>query len=404
VPGLLEHADDALADERLVLTDDDPDADRGSFPQRPAARKRGNPTSPSCALPLDLRAATREDRRMPFPAPEQYREMLDAAGAGGFALPAVNVTSTQTLNAAIEGLADAGADGILQVTSGGAAYFAGAPADPVLGARAFAAAARELAAAAPVHVAIHTDHVPAGRADGFLGPLLAASAERVRAGGGPLFHSHMFDGSALALEDNLRDAARWLEAARAVGSVLEVEVGVVGGAEDDVDAEGVDPERLYTTPADLLRTAAVLGTGERGRYLLAATFGNVHGAAPPGRVHLRPEILGEGQAALAREHPGARFDYVFHGSSGSTPAELQAAIRHGVVKVNLDTDAQYAFTRAVAGHVLDHREGILRVDGGPGDKRAFDPRAWGRKAEAAMAGRVAAAAEELGAAGRSLAR
>jgi fructose-bisphosphate aldolase class II len=325
--------------------------------------------------------------------------MIDAAAAGGYAYPAVNVTSTQTLNAAIAGFRDAGADGIVQVTSGGAAYWAGASGDPVLGARAFAAAARELAAAAPVFVALHTDHVPADRADAFLGPLLEASARRDP----PLFNSMMFDGSALPLEANLEAAARWLDRARAARVVLEVEVGVVGGAEDDVDATGVDRSLLYTTPEDLLRTAAVLGTGERGRYLLAATFGNAHGAHPVGSVELRPELLGEGQAALRAVHPGARFDYVFHGSSGSSAAELAAAVGHGVVKVNLDTDAQYAFSRAVAGHVLDHWAGMLRVDGGMGDKAAYDPRAWGRAAEAAMAARVAEAAHQLGAAGRSLA-
>jgi fructose-bisphosphate aldolase class II len=340
---------------------------------------------------------------MPLPTPDQYRAMLDAAAADRFAYPAVNVTSTQTLNAAIRGFAEAGADGIVQVTTGGASYLAGSAADPVLGARAFAAAAHELVTAAPVFVALHTDHVPAPKAEGFLRPLLAESATRVRAGGLPLFHSHMFDGSTLSLEDNLRASARWLHAAQAAHVVLEVEVGVVGGTEDDVDGRGADPEQLYTTTGDLLRTAEELGAGERGRYLLAATFGNAHGAHAPGHVRLRPEILRDGQEALGRVRPGARFDYVFHGSSGSTVAELHTAIGYGVVKVNLDTDAQYAFTRAVAGYVLDHWDGVLRLDGDLGDKRAYDPRAWGRKAEAAMAVRVAEAAEQLGAAGRSIA-
>jgi fructose-bisphosphate aldolase, class II len=339
---------------------------------------------------------------MPLPTPEQYRAMIDAAAAGGFAYPAVNVTSTQTLNAAIRGFADAGSDGIVQVTTGGAAYLSGPSGDPVLGARAFSAAARELMAAAPVLVALHTDHAPAEQAERFLGPLLAESAARVGAGDAPLFHSHMFDGSTLPLEDNLRASARWLGAAARADAVLEVEVGVVGGAEDDVDGTGVDPERLYTTPEDLLRTVEALGAGEQGRYLLAATFGNVHGAHPAGTVRLRPEILRDGQEALARVRPGARFDYVFHGSSGSSLAELREAVGYGVVKVNLDTDAQYAFTRAVAGHMLDNWERVLRLDGGLGDKRAYDPRAWGRKAEAAMARRVAEAAGELGSAGRSL--
>ena len=155
---------------------------------------------------------------------------------------------------------------------------------------------------------------------------------------------------------------------------------------------------------DLLKVAAALGTGERGRYLLAATFGNVHGIYAPGHVKLRPEILGEGQEALAAAHPGARFQYVFHGSSGSSDEDIRAAISHGVVKINIDSDTQYALTRAIADHVLVHYDGVLKVDGGIGNKKAYDPRAWGRAAEASMAERVSAACELFGSAGRSLSR
>jgi fructose-bisphosphate aldolase, class II len=339
---------------------------------------------------------------MPLPSPQQYAEMLDAAAAGGYAYPAVNVTSTQTLNAAIRGFADAGADGIVQVTTGGAEYLAGQGGEPAVGARALALAAHELAAAAPVRIALHTDHCPPELADRFLGPLLAESLRRKQAGAGPLFHSHMYDGSAQPLEANLSASARWLAACTEADAVLELECGVVGGAEDHVDATGVAPEKLYTTTADLMRTAAVLGTGERGRYLLAATFGNVHGVYAPGHVQLRPQVLADGQEALAAARPGARFAYVFHGASGSDPADVRAAIGHGVVKVNIDTEAQYAFTRAIADHMFGHYDGVLAVDGGLADKRAYDPRAWGRKAEAAMAARVAAVCELAGAAGHSL--
>ena len=333
---------------------------------------------------------------------DQYAEMLDRAVGGRFAFPAVNVTSSQTLNGVLRGLVDAGSDGIVQVTLGGAKYLGGG--DALAGARAMAAMARELAAPLDVLVAVHTDHAPPDSVDGFLRPLLADSGRRRANGEGPLFNSHMFDGSTLPLEENLERSSELLDIAAAAGIVLEVEVGVVGGEEDGVRGPDGDRERLYTTTRDLLRTAEVLGTGERGRFLLAATFGNVHGVYAPGSVRLRPEILADGQHALEAAHPGARFQYVFHGSSGSTAEELRGAISHGVVKVNVDTDAQYAFTRAVADHVLANYDGVLRVDGGVARKAAYDPRAWGSKAEAALAIEVASRAELFGSAGRSVLR
>ena len=338
---------------------------------------------------------------MAIPTAEEYAAVLDAALAGGYALAAVNVTSSQTLNAALRGFDDAGADGIVQITTGGAGYLAGGGARAA-GARGLAALAREVAADLDVHVALHTDHCPPAQVDEFLRPLLQDSRERVARGEPPLFNSHMFDGSTLPLEQNLRIAAGLLDQCSEVGAVLEVECGVVGGEEDGIGGE-VDAERLYTTTEDLMRVVEALGTGERGRYLLAATFGNVHGVYAPGHVQLRPAILREGQEALSAARPGARFAYVFHGSSGTPAAELAEAVSYGVVKVNVDTDAQYAFTRAVADHVLTRYEGVLRVDGGVGDKGAYDPRAWGLKGEAAMAARVAQACVELGSAERSVA-
>jgi fructose-bisphosphate aldolase, class II len=328
-----------------------------------------------------------------LPTPAQYALMLDGAAAGGYAFPAINVTSSQTLNAAMRGFAEAGSDGIVQITVGGARYLGAG--DALAGARALAAMAHELAGRYEVAIALHTDHCPPEHVDGFLRPLLATSRERAARGEPPLLHSHMFDGSTLPLEENLRVAAELLEECAAIDVVLEIECGVVGGEEDGIGGD-VDRERLYTTPGDLLRVAEVLGTGERGRYLLAATFGNVHGFTATGDVELRPQILGDGQDALARVHPGARFDYVFHGSSGSSDDDLRAAIAHGVVKVNLDSEAQYAFTRGAAEHLLAHYEG--------GGKQAYDPRGWGGAAEAGMAARAAAACEQLGSAGRSITR
>ena len=331
--------------------------------------------------------------------------MLDAAAADGFAYPAVNVASSETLNAALRGFAEAGSDGIVEITTGGAAYLSGAAAgDAEKGARALAAFAHEVARSYGVLVALHTDHCPPDQLDAFVRPLLAESLRRRERREPPLFNSHMFDGSSLPLEENLRVSSELLEDCARAGVVLEVECGVVGGAEDDVSGEGAGREMLYTTSEDLLRVAEVLGTGERGRYLLAATFGNVHGRYAPGDVQLRPEILREGQDALAAAHPGARFRYVFHGSSGSSEQDLCDAVRHGVVKVNVDTDMQYAFTRAVADHILTQYAGVLKVDGGVGDKDDYDPRSWGRAAEAAMATAVAEECALLGSAGRRLGR
>jgi fructose-bisphosphate aldolase class II len=265
-----------------------------------------------------------------------------------------------------------------------------------------AAFAHEVAVAYPITIALHTDHCPPQHLDSFLRPLLADSRARRQRGERPLFNSQMFDGSMLPLEENLRLSSELLEVCAASGVVLELECGVVGGEEDAVSATGVSADRLYTTTDDLLHVAEVLGTGQRGRYLLAATFGNAHGVYASGRVTLRPEILRAGQEALAAAHPGARFEYVFHGSSGSADDDIRAAIAYGVVKINIDSDTQYALTRAIADHVLVNYSGVLKVDGGIGDKKAYDPRAWGKRAESAMAARVTKACELSGSAGRSL--
>jgi fructose-bisphosphate aldolase, class II len=339
---------------------------------------------------------------MGIPTSEQYAAMLDAAAAGRYAYPAVNVTSSQALNAAIRGFAEANSDGIVEVTTGAGQYLAGASGDATRGARALAAFAHEVADAYPVTIALHTDHCPPEHVDTFLRPLLDESRARRERGQRPLFNSQMFDGSSLPLEQNLRLSSGLLDECAAAGVVLELECGVVGGEEDAVSAAGVPAERLYTTTQDLLRVAERLGTSERGRYLLAATFGNVHGLYAPGHVKLRPEILREGQDALAAARPGARFQYVFHGSSGSSDENIRAAISYGVVKINIDSDAQYALTRAIADHVLVNYSGVLKVDGGIGDKKAYDPRAWGKRAEAAMAARVVEACELFGSAARSL--
>jgi fructose-bisphosphate aldolase, class II len=340
---------------------------------------------------------------MPIATPEIYAEMLARAKADGFAYPAVSVTSSQTLNAALRGFAEAGSDGIVQISPGAAGYLSGSGVDDmVTGAVAFAEYAHVVASRYSAHVALHTDHCATGKLDSFLRPLIALSRERVDHGGTPLFLSHMWDGSALPLAQNLEIAAALLEQCAAAKIVLELEIGVIGGEEEDIVGE-ID-DRLYSTPEDALQVAAVLGTGENGAYLLAATFGNMHGIYKPGSVELRPQVLEDIQNAVGANVGHERpFALVFHGGSGSTLAEIRESLSHGVVKMNIDTDTQYAFTRAVADHVFTRYAGVLKVDGDLGDKKAYDPRAYGKPAEAAMAARVAQACEDLRCAGAALA-
>src|SRR6187402_707301 len=237
---------------------------------------------------------------MPIATPEIYAQMLDTAKKNAFAFPAINVSSSQTLNAALKGFADAGSDGIIQVSTGGAEYLSGPSIkDMVSGSVAFAAYATEVAKSFPVNIALHTDHCPKDKLDGFVRPLVEISKERVARGEAPLFQSHMWDGSAVPLEENLQIAEELLAACAAAHIILEIEVGVVGGEEDGV--VGAIDDKLYTTPEDALATVAALGTGEKGRYLTALTFGNVHGVYKPGNVKLRPEVLKAAQEAVIGE-------------------------------------------------------------------------------------------------------
>ncbi len=339
---------------------------------------------------------------MPIATPDVYAAMLDAAKERSFAYPAINISSSQTLNAALQGFTEAGSDGIVQVSTGGAEYASGPTIkNMVTGAVALAEYAHEVAKNYPINIALHTDHCSKDKLDGYVRPLLAISTERVKAGGLPLFQSHMWDGSAVPLEENLSIADKLLAQTSAANVILEIEVGVVGGEEDGVSAE--INEKLYTTVEDGLRTVEVLGTGDKGRYITALTFGNVHGVYKPGAVKLRPEVLKDIQeevgAKIGKERP---FDLVFHGGSGSSLEEIRAAVDYGVIKMNIDTDTQYAYTRAAAGHMFTNYDGVLKVDGEVGSKKAYDPRAWGKLSEAGMAKRVIEACEDLRSAGTSL--
>jgi fructose-bisphosphate aldolase class II len=341
---------------------------------------------------------------MPIATPEQYAEMLDTAKAKGFAFPAFNVSSSQTLNAVLQGLAEAGSDGIIQVTTGGADYFAGHTVKArATGALAFARFAHEVAKNYPITVALHTDHCPKPALPDFVFPLIEASEAEVKAGRNPIFQSHMWDGSAVPLAENLEIAKEILPRMKAINAILEVEIGVVGGEEDGVAHEGSN-EALYTTLDDAISTVEALGLGEQGRYMAALTFGNVHGVYAPGNVKLRPSLLKEIQDGLSAKYgtDAKPLDLVFHGGSGSTDAEIAEAVANGVVKMNIDTDTQYSFTRSIAGYMFSNYDGVLKVDGGVGNKKQYDPRAWGKIAESAMAVRVGESTRQLGSAGQSI--
>jgi fructose-bisphosphate aldolase class II len=342
---------------------------------------------------------------MPIATPEVYADMINRAKEGGFAYPAINCTSSETINAALRGFADAGSDGIIQFSTGGAEFSSGTRVkDMVTGAVALAEFAHVVAEKYPVNVALHTDHCPKDKLDGYVRPLLAISKDRVDAGQAPLFQSHMWDGSAIDLNENLQIAAELIEKCAAAKIVLEVEIGVVGGEEDGVSHDIND--KLYTAPGDFVATAKSLGLGEKGVYLLAATFGNVHGVYKPGNVKLRPEILKEGQDVVAKEFglgDGAKpFNLVFHGGSGSAQEEIREALSYGVVKMNVDTDTQYAFTRPIVGHMFSNYDGVLKIDGEVGNKKTYDPRTYMKLAETNMAARIVEACEDLLAAGQSV--
>jgi fructose-bisphosphate aldolase class II len=328
--------------------------------------------------------------------------MLDRARKGKFAYPAINVTSLTTANAVLKGLAESRSDGIIQVSTGGGAFASGvAVKDMALGAISIAEHVHRVAERYPIYVALHTDHCPADKLDTFVMPLVEETERRRAAGKPNLFNSHMFDGSALSLTENLDIAVKLLERFRKNDLILEIEAGVVGGEEDGVKASAA--AKLYTTPEDTLEVAGRLTAVQGARYLLAATFGNVHGVYKPGHVKLKPSILKDCQDAVVKKYgEEARFYLVFHGGSGSEIHDIHDAVDYGVVKMNIDTDTQYAFTRAIADHFFKNYDGVLKVDGEVGNKKAYDPRSYLALAETSLAERVKQAVNELKATGTTM--
>jgi fructose-bisphosphate aldolase class II len=341
---------------------------------------------------------------VPIATPEKYREMLDAARANHYAFPAINTTSSSTILAALEGFSEAESDGIIQFSYGAGEFASGqSNKDMALGARALADFAGVVAAQYPANIALHTDHCPPDRVDGFIRPLLKESEESVASGDGPIFQSHMLDASSLPMEENLALADELLDQCAALDIVLELEIGIVGGVEDATDHSDVDRSKLYTSPGDMVRVSEVLGTFDRGRYLLAAVFGNVHGVYKPGAVKLDPTILRDGQNAVAERFGAeARHYLVFHGGSGSTLDEIHETLGYGVIKMNVDTDCQYAYTRPIVDHMYTNYDGVLKVDSEVGDKKVYDPRSYMKKAEVGMSQRVVEACQTLKSAGNTI--
>ncbi|MGD8915143.1 MAG: class II fructose-bisphosphate aldolase [Syntrophobacterales bacterium] len=341
---------------------------------------------------------------MPVADYKTYCKMLDRARDNKFAYPAINVTSLATANAVLKGLAESRSDGIIQVSTGGGAFASGsAVKDMALGAISIAEHVHRVAERYDIYVALHTDHCPADKLDSFMIPLIEETERRRAAGQPNLFNSHMFDGSALPLKENLDISVPLLERCHKSELILEVEVGVVGGEEDDVSAEGVDSSKLYTTPEDMLEAARRLNEVQGALYLVAATFGNVHGVYKPGHVKLKPTILRDGQEELEKGYGReGRFYLVFHGGSGSSLEEIHETLDYGVIKMNIDTDTQYAFTRPIAGHMLKNYDGVLKVDGEVGNKKTYDPRVYMKMAEEAMAERVKQAVKDLRGTGTTL--
>lgn len=339
---------------------------------------------------------------MPVATSAQYSKMLDTAKKEGYAYPAVNVTTIEVINGALRAFADAKSDGIIQVSLGGGKFASGTRVgSSAIGAIVLAEATHRLAKEYNVLVGLHTDHCQPEHVDTFLRPLIAESKRRVDAGEQPLFNSHMLDASTLPMAENLALSKDLLKDCVQAGIILEIEIGVVGGEEDGVDNSGHHADKLYTSPEDMLQTYEELNG--IGKFMLAATFGNVHGVYKPGAVKLEPKILRDGQKVVTDKYGAdAAMLLVFHGGSGSDLCDIREAISYGVVKMNIDTDTQYAFSKPITLHVCKHIDGMLKVDGEVGDKKAYDPRTYLKLGEEGLAARLVEAAQDLLSEGKTL--
>jgi fructose-bisphosphate aldolase class II len=343
---------------------------------------------------------------------DEYLALVAACKAGGYALPAVNVVGTNSVNAVLEAAAKHRSDVIIQLSNGGARFYGGegcpdAEAARVLGAVSAARHVHLLAEHYGVCVVLHTDHANR-KLIPWVDALIDQSIAHRRDSGRPLFSSHMLDLSEEPIEENLAECERVLKRLAPLGMSLEIELGVTGGEEDGIGSEhddAADNSHLYTQPEDVLLAYERLSP--LGHFSVAASFGNVHGVYSPGNVKLRPEILRASQELVAARHDLAAnpLDLVFHGGSGSEKAKIAEAIRYGVFKMNIDTDTQFAFASAIGRFVGDHQEAFAnQIDPATGKpyKKLYDPRKWLREGEKGMVDRLEEAFLDLGSAGRSL--
>ena len=341
---------------------------------------------------------------MPVATPKQFADMLDAAQKGGYAYPAINCSSIPTINAALKAFADNKSDGIIQFSTGAGEFASGLNVkDQVHGTLVLAEATHRLAEKYDILVALNTDHCRPHVAADFLKPLIEETAKRRANGQNNLFQNHMLDASELDLDANMEISQEYLKLCVENEIILEVEAGCVGGEEDGAaGTEDMPEDKLYTSPEDMVQVHEALSP--IGRFTFAATFGNVHGHYKPGAVKLRPDLLKEGQdAVIAKYGAESEFDLVFHGGSGSTLEEIRETLGYGVVKMNVDTDTQYAFTRPIADHIIKNYDEVIKCDGEIGNKKAYDPRAYLKAGEVGMAARIGVACDDLLSSGKSIA-
>lgn len=341
---------------------------------------------------------------------KDYLTLIKACKDGKYALPAVNVTNTNTANAVMEAAAKNKSDVILQVSNGGAQFFAGKGMKDgfkakVLGAVSFAQHVHMMAEHYGICVVLHTDHADRNLVP-WIEELLAQGKEFYDITGKPLFTSHMIDLSAEEIDYNLSECARLLEQMSAIEMSIEIELGVTGGEEDGVGSDEIDNDKLYTQPSDCLMAWEKLSP--LGHFSLAASFGNVHGVYKPGNVKLRPEILKNSQLLLSEKTglSANSFDLVFHGGSGSEKDKITESLNYGVFKMNIDTDTQFAFSQGVGEYVFANEKAFafqIDPDTGAPYKKQYDPRVWLRKGEEAMIARLDEAFADLNAVGKTLA-
>ena len=337
---------------------------------------------------------------------DDVQKIFELAREGGFALPAVNCVGSDSINAVLEAAAKVNSPVIVQLSNGGAAFFAGkglkleGQQAAILGGIAAAQQVHAVAEAYGVPVILHTDHA-AKKLLPWIDGLLDASEANFEKTGKPLFSSHMIDLSEESLEENMEICAKYLERMDKMGMTLEIELGVTGGEEDGVDNTGVDAADLYTQPEDVAYAYEKLNAVSH-RFTIAASFGNVHGVYKPGNVKLTPVILDNSQKYCSDKFnlPAKSLDFVFHGGSGSSAAEIEEAISYGVIKMNIDTDTQWATWNGVREYYLAN-EGYLQGQIGNPDgedkpnKKYYDPRVWLRKGQESMIARLEQAFREL---------